>query len=110
VRQWPYAGFVTGYSGGTVPIFHRLPYYALYWAPVIIKNIELLSTCQGKTPSGSVSVSKNKPLDISAKSSIIGACLNTHENEQEKVYPPYQCLFKEGGEPGPCRLHAFHVL
>jgi hypothetical protein len=33
VRQWPYAGFVPGYSGGTVPVFHRLPYYAIYGHP-----------------------------------------------------------------------------
>jgi hypothetical protein len=27
------AGFVPGYSGGTVPVLHRLPYYALYGHP-----------------------------------------------------------------------------
>ena len=39
VRQWPYAGFVTGYSGGTMPVFHRLPYYALYGHPNYVKNL-----------------------------------------------------------------------
>jgi hypothetical protein len=41
VRQWPYAGFVPGYSGGTVPVLHRLPYYALYGHPNYLNhNIE----------------------------------------------------------------------
>jgi len=33
VRQWLFAGFVPGYSGGTMPVLHRLPYYALYGHP-----------------------------------------------------------------------------
>jgi hypothetical protein len=33
VRQWLAAGFVPGYSGGTMPVLHRLPYYALYGHP-----------------------------------------------------------------------------
>jgi hypothetical protein len=28
VRQWFFAGFVPGHSGGTAPVSHRLPYYA----------------------------------------------------------------------------------
>jgi hypothetical protein len=47
------AGFVPGYSGGTAPVSHRLPYYALRGHPNYTnKNIEIPSLCQGKTPWG----------------------------------------------------------
>jgi hypothetical protein len=55
VRQWLDTGFVPGYSGGTAPVFHRLPYYTLYGYPNILEhNIYAINSgCQGKKYSGS---------------------------------------------------------
>jgi hypothetical protein len=53
VRQWLHTGFVPGYSGGTAPVFHRLPYYTLYGHPnIIVQNIYAMNPgCQvGKYP------------------------------------------------------------
>lgn len=100
------ASSVPHYSGGTAPDSHRVP----DCLAVLIECLISIpgSLCQDPKP-GRVTSGPGRTRRLN-RHQLCGAAEPNHENVHAPVYPPHQCLFKEGGEPDPCGFPAFHVL